>query len=99
MIWTVRRHSVSRYQQTMKARVLKNHIGLIGSIVILVSCDAPQMRAKIDCMNHLKELGLSVFIEAKDHEDTIPRDFLFLTNHAISPSVLICPIDPARKRR
>src|SRR5512141_2851860 len=86
----------------MKATVLKSHIGLIGSFVILVGCglsDAPKKRAQIDCLNHLKELGLSVFVEAKDHEDTIPRDFLFLTKHPISPSVLICPIDPAQKGR
>jgi len=86
----------------MKARVLKNHIVLIGSVVILTGCDLAddsRKRAQIDCLNHLKLLGVSVVMDAQDHEDTIPSDFLFLTNHGISPSILICPIDPARKGR
>jgi hypothetical protein len=77
-------------------------VGWLGSVVILAGCglsDASQKRAQIDCLNHLKQLGVSVVIDAKDHEDTIPSDFLFLTNHAISPAVLLCPMDPAQKGR
>jgi hypothetical protein len=77
-------------------------VGLLGAFAILAGCglaDDSQKRAQIDCLNHLKQLGVSVVIDAKDHEDTIPRDFLFLTNHAISPAVLLCPMDPARKGR
>ena len=77
-------------------------VGLLGAFAIVAGCglsDGSQKRAQIDCLNHLKQLGLSVVIDAKDHEDTIPRDFLFLTNHTISPAVLLCPMDPARKGR
>jgi hypothetical protein len=77
-------------------------VGLLGSFAILAGCglsDAPQKRAQIDCLNHLKQLGVSVVLDAKDHEDTMPRDFLFLTNHTISPAVLLCPMDPAGKGR
>jgi hypothetical protein len=76
--------------------------GLLASFAILAGCDlsdASKKRAQIDCLNHLKQLGLSVVMHAQDHEDTIPRDFLSLTNYAISPAVLLCPMDPARKGR
>ena len=59
--------------------------------------EATQKRAEIHCRNNLKQIGVAVWIEAEDHENTIPGDFLFLTNHTISPSILICPIDPTRK--
>ena len=75
---------------TMNNSNLKRMFGLSASFVVLVGCDlsdAPQMRAKMDCVNHLKELGLSVATEANDHAGTIPGDFLFLTKHTISPSV------------
>ena len=77
-------------------------VGLLGLFAIVAGCglsDDSQKRAQIGCLNHLKQLGLYVFVDAKDHEDTIPRDFLFLTNHTISPTVLLCPMDPVRKGR
>jgi TPR repeat protein/transglutaminase-like putative cysteine protease len=77
-------------------------VGFLGAFAIVAGCglsDDSQKRAQIDCLNHLKQLGVSVLIDANDHEDTIPRDFLFLTNHTISPAVLLCAMDPARKGR
>ncbi len=84
----------------MKDTALKAHFGILGSALILAGsglADATEKRAQIDCLNHLKELGLSVTVEAKDHGDTILHDFLFLTDYGISPSVLICPKDPSRR--
>lgn len=84
----------------MKAALLKAHLGMLGSALILAGCgfaDATEKRAQIECLNHLKQLGVAAVLEAQDHENTIPGNFLFLTNHGISPSILICASDPSRK--
>ena len=50
----------------------------------------------IECVNHLKQLGLAVKVWALDNQDTYPQNVLEMTNEMSTPKILVCPADTAR---
>jgi len=51
----------------------------------------------IECVNHLKQLGLSVKTWALDNQDTYPQHVLQMTNEMSTPKILVCPADTAHQ--
>jgi hypothetical protein len=49
---------------------------------------------EIQCMNHLKQIGLGLRIYAVDHDDHFPPDFASMKEELGNPGVLVCPADP-----
>jgi hypothetical protein len=45
------------------------------------------------CVNNLKQMGLAARIYATDHNDTLPPNFMSMTNELVVPRILICPAD------
>jgi hypothetical protein len=58
-----------------------------------------EARAKamtVQCVNNLKQLGLSVRVWEID-ESSFPRDILLMTNEMSTPKILVCPADTGRQ--
>lgn len=51
----------------------------------------------IECVNHLKQLGLAVKVWALDNQDTYPQHVLEMTNEMNTPKILVCPADTAHQ--
>lgn len=49
--------------------------------------------ANVQCVNHLKQIGLAVRIWAGDNGDAAPPDFLSMSNELNTPKILVCPAD------
>jgi hypothetical protein len=52
----------------------------------------------IQCVNHLKQIGLAARLYANDHADYFPKDFLTMSNELASPKILWCPADSSKTR-
>jgi len=50
---------------------------------------------RIQCVNNMKQLGLSVRVWAVDNGDMTPSSLLEMTNEMSTPKILSCPADPA----
>jgi hypothetical protein len=50
----------------------------------------------INCVNNLKQVGVSARLYAMDHKEKYPESFMDMTNELGSPKILICPSDPKR---
>ena len=57
----------------------------------------------IQCVNNLKQIGLSARVWANDdpynlgRQDVFPPNFLSMSNELATPKILVCPADKARK--
>ncbi len=51
----------------------------------------------INCVNKLKNIGLSARTYAVDNQNIFPPDFLSMSNELSSPKILVCPSDPGRQ--
>lgn len=58
---------------------------------------ARERAQEIECVNHLKQLGLSVKTWALDNQDTYPQHVLQMTNEMSTPKILVCPADTAHQ--
>lgn len=61
--------------------------------------NTPQDRTRaqsIQCVSHLKQIGLGAHMWALDHGDVFPSDFLTMSNELVSPKILVCPSDTVR---
>jgi hypothetical protein len=64
----------------------------------------PRAKAmSIQCVNNLKQIGLSARVWANDdpydlgRKDVLPPNFLSMSNELATPKILVCPADNARK--
>jgi hypothetical protein len=53
---------------------------------------------RIACINNIKQIGLAARLWANDHNDTMPSDFLTMSNELNTPKILTCPGDTARNK-
>jgi len=53
---------------------------------------------RIQCMNNLKQIGLSARLWANDHGGAEPPNLIALSNHLASPKLLVCPGEKLRDR-
>lgn len=51
----------------------------------------------MQCVNHLKQIGLAARIWSADHEDQYPMDLITMSNELSTTKILVCPSDPERK--
>ena len=51
----------------------------------------------IQCVNNLKQLGLSCKTWALDNGDRFPSNVLLMTNEMSTPKILVCPADTSRQ--
>ncbi|MEO7298558.1 MAG: hypothetical protein ABI042_08290 [Verrucomicrobiota bacterium] len=58
--------------------------------------DAPEARARMNCHNNLKNIGMAVNLYSLDNQNMAPKDLLQLTNYLTSPVVLLCPGDTTK---
>jgi ribosomal protein L40E len=86
------------------AGLATGYVGIVITLVIMPAMLLPALaRAKekaqeIVCVNNLKQIGTAVRVWANDHNDTLPQNFMQVTNYLGSPICLICPVDPQHKR-
>ncbi len=70
--------------------------------VILVIGGFAQWRAKrraqgMSCASNLQSVSLAARLYSGDHQEVFARSLLEMSNEVITPKVLICPADSARK--
>lgn len=49
----------------------------------------------VQCVNHMKQIGLAARIWANDRNDVFPPDFITMKNELTTPKILFCPADAA----
>jgi hypothetical protein len=83
----------------MTTKIMHRVIAVAALLTILSGCDAPEAKARLECSNNLKLVGLALVLEAQVHDNVIPQSLASVasSNYANSPSVLVCPGDK-RKR-
>jgi regulator of replication initiation timing len=59
---------------------------------------AKEKAESINCINNLKQMGLSVRTWAIDNADVSPPDMLSMSNELSTPKILVCPADHGRQR-
>jgi regulator of replication initiation timing len=59
---------------------------------------AKEKAESIQCINNLKQMGLSVRTWAIDNADVSPPDMLSMSNELSTPKILVCPADHGRPR-
>ena len=59
---------------------------------------AKEKAESIQCVNNLKQMGLSVRTWAIDNSDVSPPDMLSMSNELSTPKILVCPADHGRQR-
>jgi len=47
----------------------------------------------VQCVNHMKQIGLAARIWSNDHKDIFPPDFLTMKEELSTPKILFCPAD------
>jgi hypothetical protein len=58
---------------------------------------APSEKAdSLQCISHMKQLGLALRIWANENQDNFPPDFLSVTQELSTPKILVCPADRAK---
>jgi hypothetical protein len=81
---------------------LKELVGqLTGEIAELekVRAENQGLRARLSairCVNHMKQLGLSVRLWAGENGDRYPADIVCMSNEMSTPKILVCPSDKGR---
>lgn len=58
--------------------------------------EARERARSIQCVNHLKNLGLAARVWATDNGDVQPSAWLQMTNEMVTPKILVCPSDITR---
>jgi hypothetical protein len=59
---------------------------------------AKEKGESIQCINNLKQMGLSVRVWAIDNADVSPPDMLSMSNELSTAKILVCPADHGRQR-
>jgi hypothetical protein len=86
------------------AGLIMGYVGtlLVTVIAILAGLLLPALaRAKgraqtIQCVNHMKQIGLAARIWSNDHKAVLPPDFISMQNELVTPKVLVCPGDKSK---
>lgn len=69
---------------------------IFASMLLPALAKAKQKAEAIKCQNNLKQVSIASRIWALDHNDTLPRDFLTMSNELTTPMILVCPRDQVR---
>lgn len=52
----------------------------------------------VQCVNHMKQIGLAARLWSNDHKDVFPPDFITMKAEMNTPRILFCPADAAALR-
>jgi hypothetical protein len=71
---------------------------IIMALLLPALAQAKSRATSVACMNNLKQIGLGARIYASDNNDTLPKDFLSMSNELNTPRILWCPADTSKSR-
>jgi hypothetical protein len=83
---------------SLRARIAAPTIGFLTPEEQAALEKASERAKSIQCVNNLKQLGLSLRIWAVDNGDIFPPAILDMTNEMNTPKILFCPADTARQQ-
>lgn len=69
---------------------------LLPALLLPALAKAKGRAQAINCMSHMKQIGLAALIYANDHKEVFPPDFLSMSNELVSPKILTCPSDNSK---
>ena len=73
---------------------------IFGIALILGFMLLPSLRRKaqsVSCGNYMSSIGLAARIWAGDNQNTLPSNFIVMSNELATTKVLICPSDNSRE--
>ena len=71
-------------------------VAIMAGLMLPALAKAKTKAQSIQCVNHLKQIGLAARIYAGDHNDRFPRDFLSMSNELVTPLLLVCKSDTTK---
>jgi hypothetical protein len=81
----------------LRAQLAKPPAGFLSADETEALAKAKEKAESIACINHLKQMGLSVRCWALDNNDFSPPDMLSMSNELSTPMILVCPGDKAHE--
>jgi hypothetical protein len=82
----------------MRAKLTEPPPGFLTPEETDALANAKEKAESIQCVNNLKQMGLSVRTWAIDNADVSPPDMLSMSNELSTPKILVCPADHGRQR-
>jgi hypothetical protein len=73
-------------------------IPILAGLTLPALAKAKEKAQRINCVNHMKAIGLAARMWADDHSEKFPPDFLSMSNELSSPFILVCPGDSSKTR-
>ncbi len=73
-------------------------IPIMAGMLLPALAKAKDRAQRINCVSHMKQIGLAARMWSNDHGGKFPPDFASMTNELVSPNILVCPGDRSKTK-